>query len=425
MVWQGGKTNTAKFISTSHEYILIFAKSMNYCSKNNVLWREKKRGLDAIYSKCKVLLESTGYDYEEATRRLKEWYRNEAPEECRAHEHYCNIDENGIYCMDNVSRVGGGKYSVVNPINGITINPPSRGWVFGKEEDFWKAVESGKLVFQDNANLPILKRYLHDNELQLLDTVFYKDRRGARLRLRQLLGGDIFDFPKDETVLSNLVDAFTNETDLICDFFSGSATTAHAVMQLNAENGSNRKFIMVQIPEATESNSEAFKAGYSTICEIGKERIRRAGMKIKDEHPEANNLDTGFRVLRLDSSNMEDVYYTPEELDPGAITGLLDNVKQDRTDEDLLIQVMLELDIPLSASIKREQIAGKHLFNVADGHLIATFDRDVNETTVTEIAKQHPNYFVMRDASAANDNVLDNFEQIFRHYSPDTICKIL
>lgn len=183
---------------------------------------------------------------------------------------------------------------------------------------------------------------------------------------------------------------------------------------------------MVQLPEITEENSEARKTGYNNICEIGKERIRRAGKKVKDESGVlAQDLDIGFRVLRLDSSNMEDVYYTPDVFDPSAITGLLDNVKPDRTDEDLLFQVMLELDIPLSASIKKEQIAGKHVFNVADGHLIATFDKEVNETTVTEIAKQQPNYFVMRDASAANDNVLDNFEQIFRHYSPDTICKIL
>ena len=217
----------------------------------------------------------------------------------------------------------------------------------------------------------------------------------------------------------------SSSDDIILDFFSGSATTAHAVMQLNAEDGGNRKFIMVQLPEVTDEKSEARKAGYANICEIGKERIRRAGKKIKAEHPEAKDLDSGFRVLRLDSSNMEDVFYTPDKFDPTAIQGLVDNVKSDRSEEDLLFQVLLELDVPLSATIKCEQIAGKNVFVVADGHLIGTFDREVNETTVTEIAKQKPNFFVMRDASAANDNVLDNFEQIFKHYSPDTICKIL
>ena len=196
-------------------------------------------------------------------------------------------------------------------------------------------------------------------------------------------------------------------------------------MQLNAEDGGNRKFIMVQLPEVTDEKSEARKAGYANICEIGKERIRRAGKKIKAEHPEAKDLDIGFRVLRLDSSNMEDVYYTPDKFDEANLFNMVDNVKTDRTEEDLLFQVMLELDVPLSASIVVEQIAGKRVFNVSGGHLIATFDKDVNESTVTEIARRKPNFFVMRDASAANDNVLDNFEQIFRHYSPDTICKIL
>ena len=159
---------------------------------------------------------------------------------------------------------------------------------------------------------------------------------------------------------------------------------------------------------------------------LTKDRIRRAGEKIKAESPlTTQDLDIGFRVLRLDSSNMEDVYYTPDKFDEANLFNMVDNVKTDRTEEDLLFQVMLELDVPLSASIKQEQFAGKNVFVVADGHLIATFDKDVNESTVTEIARRKPNFFVMRDASAANDNVLDNFEQIFRHYSPDTICKIL
>ena len=235
-----------------------------------------------------------------------------------------------------------------------------------------------------------------------------------------------FDNPKNKALVVELIKLIRDDKDfLVLDFFSGSATTAHAVMQLNAEDGGNRKFIMVQLPELTDEKSEARKAGYANICEIGKERIRRAGKKIKAEHPEAKDLDIGFRVLRLDSSNMEDVYYTPDKLDTSTIAGLLDNVKSDRSDEDLLFQVMLEHDIPLSASIVVEQIAGKRVFNVSDGHLIATFDKDVNESTVTEIARRKPNFFVMRDASAANDNVLDNFEQIFRQYSPDTICKIL
>lgn len=235
----------------------------------------------------------------------------------------------------------------------------------------------------------------------------------------------LFDFPKNIDVIREILLTASSPDSIVLDFFSGSATTAHAVMQLNAEDGGNRKFIMVQLPEVTDEKSEARKAGYANICEIGKERIRRAGKKIKAEHPEAKDLDIGFRVLRLDSSNMEDVFYTPDKFDEANLFNMVDNVKTDRSEEDLLFQVMLELDVPLSAAIKSEQLAGKNVFVVADGHLIATFDKDVNESTVTEIARRKPNFFVMRDASAANDNVLDNFEQIFRHYSPDTICKIL
>lgn len=236
----------------------------------------------------------------------------------------------------------------------------------------------------------------------------------------------VFDFPKPIGVLQKCISIGSDTESIILDFFSGSATTAHAVLKHNSETRGKRKFIMIQIPESTDIISEAFKAGFTNICEIGKERIRRAGKKIKaDAGLMGQDLDIGFRVLRLDSSNMEDVYYTPDQFDPNAIQGLMDNVKADRSEEDLLFQVMLELDIPLSASIQQEQIAGKRVFNVADGHLIATFDRDINETTVTEVARRKPNFFVMRDASAANDNVLDNFDQIFHYYSPDTTCKIL
>lgn len=236
-----------------------------------------------------------------------------------------------------------------------------------------------------------------------------------------------FDNPKSRQLIAELIklSEFT-QTDIILDFFSGSATTAHAVMKLNAEDGGHRKFIMVQLPEFTDEKSEARKAGYETICQIGEERIRRAGKKVKEEAGlQGQDLDTGFRVLKLDSSNMEDVFYTPEDFDAKDIFTSVDNVKPDRTPLDLLFQVLPELNIELSAKIEEKEVNGKKVFFVDGNYLIATFDMDINESTVTEIAKMKPQYFVMRDASAANDNVLDNFEQIFRHYSPDTIRKIL
>ena len=258
-------------------------------------------------------------------------------------------------------------------------------------------------------------------------TLFYKPEyssgNGTGI-LKELFQGRLFDNPKPIALISDFIKIGTNNETVILDFFSGSATTAHAVMKLNAEDGGNRKFIMVQLPEKTDEKSEAYKAGYKNICEIGKERIRRAGKKIKEEAGlSAQNLDTGFRVLKLDSSNMEDVYYTPQEFELQSLFN--ENVKADRTNEDLLFQVMLDLGIELSAKIESKQIAGKSVHFVDDNYLVACFDRDVNESTITEIAKLQPIYFVMRDASAANDNVIDNFEQIFKHYSPDTNCRII
>ncbi len=250
----------------------------------------------------------------------------------------------------------------------------------------------------------------------------------ATRQLISLMGGKTFDNPKNINLLLRCLKMIVkyDKTAVILDFFSGSATTAHAVMQLNAEDGGNRNFIMVQLPEKTDEKSEAYKAGYKNICEIGKERIRRAGKKIKEENKDKEGiekLDTGFRVLKLDSSNMNDVYYTPEDFDKHTLFS--ENVKSDRTPEDLLFQVMLDLGIELSAKIESRQIAGKTVYLVDDYYLVACFDRDVTEATITEIAKLHPVYFVMRDASAANDSVIDNFEQLFEAYSKDTVRKIL
>lgn len=241
----------------------------------------------------------------------------------------------------------------------------------------------------------------------------------------------VFDYPKPVSLLTYLLRFKNDPSSIVLDFFSGSATTAHAVMQLNAEDGGNRKFIMVQLPEKTDEQSEAYKAGYPNICEIGKERIRRAGKKIKEENKDKeaiDRLDTGFRVLKLDSSNMADVYYTPAQTPIEQTLGFEafeDNIKPDRTAEDLLFQVMPECNLPLSSRIEEREIHGKKVYAVDDNYLVACFDRDIDEQVITEIARMQPYYFVMRDASAATDNVLDNFDQIFNAYSKETIRRIL
>lgn len=248
----------------------------------------------------------------------------------------------------------------------------------------------------------------------------------AMLEFKALgFSNQLFPFPKSTALIKHMV-YLSNFTDgIILDFFSGSATTAHAVMQLNAEDGGNRKFIMVQLPEECDEKSEAYKAGYKTICEIGEERIRRAGKKIKSENPTADKLDTGFRVLKLDSSNMQDVYYNPNAMRQSLLDETIDNVKTDRTPLDLLFQVMLDLGKDLSAKIEEKQVNGKTYFVVNGNDLIACFDEDIDNDVITEIAKQQPLYAVFKSTSFATDSASINNEQLFKTYSPATVIKVI
>lgn len=241
-------------------------------------------------------------------------------------------------------------------------------------------------------------------------------------------------FPKSMQYIKMVCQMLSEKDCIICDFFSGSATTAHAAMQLNAEDGGHRKFIMVQLPEKTDESSEAYKAGYPNICEIGKERIRRAGRKIKDEAGlTAQDLDIGFRVLRLDSSNMQDVYYNPAAMTQDLLSITTNNIKPDRTPEDLLFQVMLDLGVELSSAITihnaeciiHNEKKSYRYFDVADGFLIACFDEGITTEVVTEIARKQPYYAVFRDSSMADDSTATNFDQIFETYSPNTVRKVM
>lgn len=248
---------------------------------------------------------------------------------------------------------------------------------------------------------------------------------GSSSEILKLFETKVFDTAKLTAPIKRMLN-FTDKNALILDFFSGSATTAHAVMQLNSEDGGNRKFIMVQLPEKTDEKSEAFKAGYKNICEIGKERIRRAGKKIKEESPlTTQDLDTGFRVLKLDSTNMQDIYYSPKDISQADLFSQVDNVKPDRTGKDLLFQVMLELGATLDSKIETTTVAGKTIYNVAEGYLVACFDPDVTDDVVKSIAQMLPAYAVLRDTSMKDDSTATNFEQIFKTYSPDTVTKIL
>lgn len=319
-------------------------------------------------------------------------------------------------------------YDLENPESGITYKCPPTGWRYERKR-MMKLIENGEVIFPKSKDgRPRRKKFVRDLQSRyaglstVLNTVFNTQ---ATREVKALFDGeDYFDFPKPVDYIKLIVEQGMKEEDIVLDFFSGSATTAHAVMQLNAEDGGKRKFIMVQLPEKTDEKSEAYKAGYQNICEIGKERIRRAARKIAEENPEAQ-FDGGFRVLKCDNSNMKDVYYQSSEYEPSLFSSLEDNIKEDRTPEDLLFQVMLDLGVLLSGKIEETTIAGKKIFNVEDNYLIACFDDNVTDEVITEIAKQQPYYFVMRDSSMASDSVATNFEQIFATYSPSTERRVL
>ena len=295
-----------------------------------------------------------------------------------------------------------------------------------KTGDEWRIYRKDYLLNEDGSSATTLVKSIWlDNEI---------NNDYGKKAIKELFGNNVMSFPKPPVLIEKLLKIGMRKNDIVIDFFSGSATTAHAVMKLNAEDGGHRKFIMVQLPEKCAEDSEAYKAGYKNICEIGKERIRRAGKKILEEKKvekgdlfaeDKSDLDVGFRVLKLDTSNMKDVYYRPYDLDKADIEGLISNIKEDRTAEDLLFQVMLDLGVVLSSKIETEVIHEKQVFNVNHGYLMACFDENIDEEVVAEIAKKKPVFYVMRDSSMEGDSVMVNFDQIFDRYSPDTKRKVI
>ena len=400
MVWQKRTSPDARrIVSAGHEYVLAYIK-------NSEIGHEVLNPLpfdDADYAR----------------------YKNP------------DNDPNGPWISTDCTAQGGHGtkdqfYDMVTPAGRVVKLQEGLCWRYTKKR-MEEEIAAGHIWFGSDGNgVPRKKTYLADRAGKTMWTWWPNTEVGhtqeATKEIATLLGqSGIMDFPKPIRLMKRIVHIASKKDSIILDFFSGSATTAHAVMKLNAEDGGHRKFIMVQLPEKTDEKSEAYKAGYKNICEIGKERIRRAGKKIKEDAglTAPADLDIGFRCLRLDSSNMENVYYTPEEISQQDMFSLVDNVKSDRTPEDLLFQVMLDLGVLLSSPIEVKEIAGKKVFNVADGFLLACFDHDVTEETVKAIAQMKPYYAVFRDSSMANDSVATNFDQIFETYSPETVRKVL
>lgn len=379
-------------------------------------------------------------------------------------------DEHGLHEISLEPKAG---WIELYPLESQGVNTV---WRWGKQKSQENLNVNIKAKPMRNGSYMIVEKY-RESRMMARSVWWDKDSNTEKgtLLVKDLMDGKVFDYPKPVELIMRTIEMGTDTEagDYVLDFFSGSATTAHAVMQLNSEDGGKRKFIMVQLPEKTDEKSEAYKANYENICEIGKERIRRAGTNIQKEYirnigkklqkereenlafikhewdqtiyymehqeecdelgdlPESYysehfpKLDTGFRVLKCDTSNMKDVYYSPADYEQSLFSKLEDNIKDDRTPEDLLFQVMLDLGVLLSSKIEETTVDGKKVFNVADGYLIACFDENVSDETIKAIAKQKPYYFVMRDSSMANDSVATNFEQIFATYSPETVRKVL
>ena len=302
-------------------------------------------------------------------------------------------------------------------------------WRWGKQKSQENLNVNIKAKPMRNGSYMIVEKY-REGRMMARSVWWDKDTNTEKgtLLVKELMEGKVFDYPKPVEMLMRTIEMGTDSDEgaYVLDFFSGSGTTAHAVMQLNAKDGGNRKFIMVQLPERTDEKSEAYKAGYKTICEIGKERIRRAGRKIKEDSPlTTQDLDIGFRVLKCDTSNMKEIFYRPDEVEQTLFDNYASNIKEDRTPEDLLFQVMLDLGILLSSKIEGTTIGGCKVFNVADGFLYACFDNNISDEVVTAIAKEQPYYAVFRDSGMASDSVLTNFDQIFASISPSTVRKVL
>jgi adenine-specific DNA-methyltransferase len=410
--WKGrGGRQDSKYYAVIHEYIVCYAKNISFFAAGE----EIKEG--EVFPK-----------YDERVKRnykvqlLRKWGSNSLREN-RPNLYYPIKAPDGSDVYPTIYSESGASALGFDRIQGR--------WRHGAST-LAGIIADGRVEFLKNKWgewVPYEKIYepLPGEENTKKYTTWIDDVSNGTDTMKAIFGKAVFDYSKSpELILKFLKMANVEDSDIILDFFSGSATTAHAVMKLNAEDGGKRKFIMVQLPEVTDEKSEARKAGYNTICEIGKERIRRAGEKVKEEAGlQGQDLDIGFRVLKLDTSNMQEVYYTPQDFDANTLFSQIDNVKADRRTIDLLFQVMPECGCLFSDKIEVNRIGGKEVFNVGDGYLLACFDTDVNEATITEIAKQQPMYFVMRDASAANDNVMDNFQQLFRHYSPNTNCRIV
>ena len=419
LIWKQGRKSAANSIAVNHEYCLIYAKNKGYLTKNNInskLWMEKKKGLDLLYSKEKELKIKYGNDFIKINKDYQNFLKS-LPKDSPSfkHKHYKFIDENGIYFAADASAPDNPQNRshkpLIHPITHKKTKVPKMGWRYN-EQTLDKLVSENKFHFgKDETVIPCIKRYLKDTEFENGQSVFYKDGRGASKRLDTLMDGKCFDFPKDEFIIKKFIKyVCINKDDLILDFFSGSGTTAHSIFELNVEDISNCKFILVQIPEMINEKSNAYKLGYENICEIGKERIRRAGDKIVKESGN-NELDIGFKVFKLDSSNLEK--WDPDYNDiQQSLT--IDNIKEDRTNEDLVYEIMLKYGIDLTLPIEKHD----NIYSIGFGALVICLDDNITKNITNSILEftkdSSTSRVVFKDSGFKSDADKTNIKEILK-----------
>ncbi|WP_330130779.1 site-specific DNA-methyltransferase [Shewanella xiamenensis] len=440
LVWDRNRKNDAKYFSVGHEYMLVYAKNEPLLSANKVIFRGEKDGVEEVRAEFERLRLSHGKDWDAVRRGLLEYYRSIPDDDPRAPlKRFTKVDGKGPYRDDgNINWPGGGGpvYEVLHPITNRPCKLPTSGWRYPNSSRFWEEVDKGRVVFGlDETTVPRVRTNLFENSDQVMKSVHYSYAQTSSNEFNALFDGRrVFENPKPIGDIRRLISYVTEPDDLILDFFAGSATTAHAVMKQNSEDGGNRRYILVQIAEVINPSHEAFFAGFKTIPELSRERIKRASKTILDSECHKNwRMDTGFRVLKIDSSNMSEVYYNPDAITQTDLFAQVENVKDDRTEEDLLFQVMLDWGVDLTLPIRRETIAGKTVFFVdADaknchGALVACFDKTgaVDETFIKALASFSPLRLVFRDAGFATDATKINVEQLLKQLSPTTDVKTI
>lgn len=436
LVYDKNRKNDAKYFSVGHEYMLVYFKSAATIYEMGIVLRATKEGIDEVKEEFQRLRTLYNDDWAKVNEGLKALYASWPTDDPRKSlARFTRVDEKGPYRDDgNISWPGGGgpKYDVLHPITGKPCKVPSRGWVYPNPNRMKEEIERGRVVFgKDESTTPKIRTNLFEQDTEVLRSVHFSYAQTATQEFNKLFDGvRIFENPKNPSDIKKLVEYITakNDNDIILDFFSGSATTAHAVMQLNAEDGGNRCFILVQLPELCDEKSEAYKAGYKNICEIGKERIRRAGKKILEEHTQVTMeedkqpLDVGFRVFKLDTSNLKTWDTTPiedEQLDLlyQRMNTMIHRVKPERTDLDMIYEIMLKLGVPLTYSVTSFSINNKTVYGVGnDCLLLICLAENVQPEDVEQMTEYAPAKIIISRDSFADDTAMANAYYILRDH---------